>query len=83
MKESQFEIKHIPAVLYGEDSDRVYLFVHGKCGCKEEAVAFAEVVCPQGYQVLSIDLPEHGSRKGETNAFDPWHVVPELEALLA
>ena len=83
MKESQFEIQHIPAVLYGEDSDRVYLFVHGKCGHKEEAAAFAEVVCPQGWQVLSIDLPEHGSRKGETDTFDPWHAVPELQALLA
>ncbi|MDY3282402.1 DUF5655 domain-containing protein [Dysosmobacter sp.] len=83
MKKSVFEIQHIPAALYGEPSDRVYLFIHGKCGCKEEAAEFAGIVCPRGWQVLGIDLPEHGSRKAETGTFDPWHVIPELQAVLA
>ena len=83
MKELLFEIEGIPAVLYGEESDRVYLFVHGKCGCKEEAKDFGETVCPQGWQVLGIDLPEHGSRKAEENAFTPLRAVPELQAVLA
>lgn len=30
-----------PAVCYGAPSDRVWLFVHGQGGCKEEAAAFA------------------------------------------
>ena len=81
MKETVIQIGQIPAVLYGENADKVYLFVHGKCGYKEEAQDFAEIVCPSGWQVLGIDLPEHGSRKGETGAFDPWHVVPELQTV--
>ena len=58
MKIMEFDIQHIPAALYGEQSERVYLFLHGKGGCKEEAGDFAETVCPRGWQVLSIDLPE-------------------------
>lgn len=83
MREEKFIIDAIPAVLYGELSDRLYLFVHGKCGCKEEGEAFAETVCPKGWQVLAIDLPEHGERRGGKPGFDPWHVVPELRAVLA
>ena len=82
MNKKLFQIMDIPAVLYGAESDKLYLFVHGKCGCKEEAEDFAEIVCPSGWQVLGIDLPEHGSRKGETDAFDPWHVVPELQTVM-
>ena len=83
MNQKEFEIHGIPAVLYGEASEGVYLFVHGKCGCKEEAGDFAGTVCPRGWQVLSVDLPEHGSRTGERDAFDPWHAVPELQTVLA
>lgn len=83
MREEKFIIDAIPAVLYGELSDRLYLFVHGKCGCKEEGEAFAETVCPKGCQVLAIDLPEHGERRGGKPGFDPWHVVPELRSVLA
>ncbi|WP_369283993.1 alpha/beta hydrolase [Oscillibacter sp. GMB15532] len=75
-------IDHIPAVLYGEPSQKVYLFVHGQCGCREEGLAFAEIACPAGYQVLAIDLPGHGVRKGEENRFNPWTVVPELQVIL-
>lgn len=82
MTEKQFLIDQIPAVLYGEPSQKVYLFIHGQCGCKEEGLAFAEIACPSGYQVLAIDLPEHGARKGEENRFNPWMVVPELQAVL-
>jgi len=82
MTEEQFFIGRIPAVLYGKPAKRVYLFVHGQCGCKEEGAAFAEVVCPKGFQVLAVDLPEHGARKGEADRFNPWTAVPELRAVL-
>lgn len=81
MEISAFKIGAIPAALYGAKSDQLYLFVHGKCGCKDEAADFAEIACPNGWQVLGIDLPEHGERKGETG-FDPWHVVPELQSVM-
>lgn len=77
-----FTINGIPAVLYGEAREKAYLFVHGKRGCKEEAAAFAKLACPAGYQVLAVDLPEHGERKTVRNAFNPWTVVPELQSVL-
>lgn len=83
MREKLFQIGEVPALLLGEESDRGWLFVHGQHGCKEEARELAEVVCPKGWQVLSIDLPEHGGRGRETGAFDPWHAVPELRRAMA
>ena len=38
----------------GEKSEKVFLFVHGFHGNKEEALAFAEVAVPKGYQVLFV-----------------------------
>ena len=83
MTEHRFLIDHIPAVLYGDVSDKAYLFVHGQCGRKEEGLAFAEIVCPKGVQVLAIDLPEHGERQGEKDRFNPWTAVPELKTVFA
>ena len=79
MKKQTMTIAGIPAVLYGSRSRRVYLYVHGKMGSKEEALAFAELACPMGYQVLAIDLPEHGERKGRPEKLLPWVVLPELQ----
>ena len=81
MKTSFFEIGQIPAVIYGGSAEKVYLFVHGKCGCKEEGADFARVVCPKGWQVLAVDLPDHGCRKG-VGEFVPWQAVPELRAVI-
>ena len=33
--------------LYGAPAAKVWLFVHGQYGCKEEAAAFADIVCPR------------------------------------
>ena len=70
MKPERVQIGGIPALLYGAPAERGYLFLHGQMGRKEEAEAFAQVVCPKGYQVLSIDLPAHGERQGRGEA-DP------------
>ena len=81
MKEKHILAQEIPAVLYGDSSEKLFLYIHGKMGCKEEAACFAEIVCPKGYQVLSIDLPGHGERADEMERFVPWEVVPELQAV--
>ena len=81
MKTEKRMLREIPGVVYGDRTDRVYLFVHGKMGRKEDAEGFARVVCLKGFQVLSIDLPGHGERTGEYARFVPWEVVPELRAL--
>ena len=75
------EIGKIPAILWGNPSDKVYLYVHGKAGCKEEAEILAQIVCMRGWQVISFDLPEHGQRKSERNSFNPWTAVPEIKAV--
>ena len=81
MREKHIVVQEIPAVLYGDSSESLFLYIHGKMGCKEETAHFAEIVCPKGYQVLSIDLPGHGERTGEMERFVPWEVVPELRAV--
>ena len=80
MKTEHFAIDRTPAVLYGAPADRAYLFLHGQLGCKEEAEAFAQVVCPKGYQVLSVDLPGHGARQGREEALVPWTAAEEIRA---
>lgn len=83
MKQQSLQIAGIPALLCGEESSKVYLYIHGKMGCKEEALPFVELACPAGYQVLAIDLPEHGARKNSPEQLLPWVVVPELQAVYA
>ena len=78
---TQFMVHHIPVVLHGDSSEKLFLYIHGKMGRKEEAARFAEIVCPKGYQVLSMDLPGHGERADEMERFVPWEVVPELRAV--
>lgn len=65
MKKENFDIGNIPAILYGYNSDKLYIVVHGRYGNKEEAEGFANIAVEAGYQVLSFDLPEHGERKNE------------------
>lgn len=77
MRQKNFLIGDMPAILLGEKSKRIFLFVHGQCGDKEEAIAFAKIAVPKGWQVLGIDLPEHGVRKDGVK-FLPWEIIPEL-----
>ena len=83
MNKQYCAINQIPAVICGAPSDKVYLFVHGKCGSKEDAENFAEIACGKGFQVLSFDLPEHGERKDSAEKLVPWEVVPELQGVLS
>lgn len=81
MKEERCIIQSIPAIVYGDSSESLFLYIHGKMGRKEEAAHLAEIVFSAGYQVLSIDLPGHGERTSEMERFVPWEVVPELRAV--
>ena len=80
MKTERFQLDGLPALLYGESAARGYIFLHGQMGRKEEAEAFAQVVCPKGYQVLSIDLPGHGERQGRGEELVPWTAMPDIQA---
>ncbi|MDO5561098.1 MAG: alpha/beta hydrolase [Oscillospiraceae bacterium] len=83
METRTFKINNIPAVMYGSQSEKCFLFIHGKQGCKEEGEAFAKTACRYGWQVLAVDLPEHGERKAESNRFNPWCVIPELRQVFS
>lgn len=83
METHNLRIKEIPATIWGSHSDKVYLYVHGQGGNKNEAKDFAIIASEYGYQVLSIDLPEHGERKKGNISFEPWNVVPELSCVIA
>lgn len=72
---------NIPSILWGNNSNRLYLYIHGQNGRKEEAATFAKIACRKGWQVLSIDLPGHGERRAEINSFNPWHIIPELHSV--
>ena len=81
MKKETLSIHKIPAILWGEKTDSIYLYVHGKMSSKEDAQRFAKIAIPRGYQVLSFDLPEHGDRKGENYPCVVWNCVHDLEII--
>lgn len=82
MEKESIKINNIPAILWGKQSDKVYLYVHGQGGSKEDAECFAKVAVENQWQVISIDLPGHGERKDEAERFDPWHVTLFLSPVL-
>ena len=85
MKRQDIRIGHIPAVLWGEVSERMFIAVHGDQSDKTDEViaVLAEEAAKKGYQTLSFDLPEHGERKGEQELCKPQNCVAELKEILA
>lgn len=83
MQAQSLTIQQIPALLWGTPSDRVYLVVHGKSSCKEDAARFAAIAVGKGYQVLSFDLPEHGARAGQSRACTVQNGVEDLQKIMA
>ncbi len=56
MKKERLSIRGIPAILWGENSDKIYIYVHGKMSRKEYAEGFAEIAeqKPQFFTVRLI-----------------------------
>ncbi|MCL2081827.1 MAG: alpha/beta hydrolase [Oscillospiraceae bacterium] len=81
MKKESLKIEGIPAIIWGDESDKVYIYVHGKMASKEDAQDFANKAFPKGYQVLSFDLPEHGDRKNENYPCMVWNGVNDLAVI--
>lgn len=81
MLKQKISIQSIPAILWGEPSDRVYIFVHGKMSRKEEAEGFAQIADSKGYQVISFDLPEHGERKAEDTRCTVQNAIHDLSSV--
>lgn len=74
LSQSIMEIRHIiisqtDAIIIGEKKENAILFLHGQGGNKEEAIRFADIAVPLGYQVIGIELPVMDR---------PWNVLPKL-----
>jgi len=78
---NRIEIAGIPALVWGAESEKVYLCVHGKMGSKEAAQGLAEIAVQKGYQVISFDLPQHGERIGEAARCDIWNGILDLASV--
>ena len=48
------KIKKIPALLYGNSSEKLFIYVHGRYSSKDEAGNFAEMLTDKGGQVLGL-----------------------------
>ena len=83
MQKSAIEIRGVPAAVWGSCSKKVYIYAHGQCGSKEDAELLASVVCKQGRQVISFDLPGHGQRRHEPASCDPRHAILEFREILS
>ena len=83
MNKVEKKIQSIPCLLWGERSNKIYIFVHGKGSSKNGRLAklIAKVANQKGYQLLSFDLPEHGERK-DAKRCDVFDGVSDLSLIL-
>lgn len=84
MEKQKVMIHHIPAILWGNNTGKLFIAVHGNMSHKEDdAIAvFAQRAINHGYQVLSFDLPEHGERKNEQTPCKVQNCVEELKMVM-
>ena len=84
MLKQKLKIKEIPAVIWGESKENIFIAVHGNMSHKEDdiIVKFAEKAVDSGYQVLSFDLPEHGGRKDENTPCKVQNCVKDLITII-
>ena len=71
-------INTIPALLWGNPSERLWIYVHGKMADKTAAASFASIAAERGFQTLSFDLPEHGERTAHPERCDIWTGIRDL-----
>lgn len=78
MQAERMEISGIPALVWGDRSEKVYLCVHGKMSSKESARELAQLAAAKGYQTIAFDLPQHGERRDEPQRCDIWNGIHDL-----
>ena len=81
MKQERIMVRGIPALVWGEPSERVYLHVHGKMSSKESAEGLAALAREKGFQTISFDLPRHGERQAEPDRCDIWNGIRDLQTV--
>ena len=81
MKKEKLTIHGIPAIIWGDKSDRVFVYIHGKDSKKEYAEKLAKEGVSKEFQVISFDLPRHGERRDNGKEFIVQNCVPELKTV--
>jgi alpha-beta hydrolase superfamily lysophospholipase len=84
MEKQKILIDNIPAILWGPATGKLFIGVHGDQSNKEDIALqlLAEAACRKGYQVLSVDLPEHGDRKDEQRQCNAQNCVEDLRNVM-
>ena len=84
MIQEHVTIETIPAILWGEQSDHLFIAVHGNVSHKEDTVIhlLADEAMHKGYQVLSFDLPDHGERRGDGTPCKVQICVSDLKMIM-
>lgn len=80
----KLKFQGIPVMLYGEDSTKLIIAVHGRYSSKIDDCIWilAEEGTRCGYQVLSFDLPKHGERVYEEAPCMVQECVKELTDIM-
>lgn len=83
MNLDKIRINNIPAILWGEPSDRMIIAAHGSHSSKIDDCIWilAQEATNKGYQVLSFDFPQHGERVYEKDLIMPQECVRELNLM--
>lgn len=73
----------IPAIIWGESSNKILIEVHGNLSNKEDIVisTIAKCAVQLDYQVISFDLPEHGDRHDTSYKCEPTNCISDLKAV--
>ena len=83
MEIKKLKIEGLPALIWGEPSEKMIIAAHGSRSSKEDDCIriLAEEADARGYCVVSFDLPQHGERIAETQLIMPDECVRELRAV--
>lgn len=77
-------INNIPSIIWGDDSDRIIIAIHGNQSNKADVPIeiLANTASTKGYQVLSFDLPQHGDRVNESTLCEVQTCIKELQIIM-
>ncbi|MDR0896280.1 MAG: alpha/beta hydrolase [Oscillospiraceae bacterium] len=83
MHQQHLSIENIPALLWGQPGQTLWIAVHGDQSSKADLVIalLAEAAVARGDAVLSFDLPEHGDRKGSPQPCTPQNCTKDLQTI--
>ncbi|MDL2234088.1 alpha/beta hydrolase [Tyzzerella sp. OttesenSCG-928-J15] len=84
MQKQNLIIDGIPAALWGDGTEGLYVAVHGDQSHKEDAIIaiFAGEAAKKGFRTLSFDLPEHGDRENENRLCSVQNCIEDLHKIM-